>query len=186
MLEWDRVQREHERRELNMIGLWTGGEEANRLAFEKLANRITKRDQESYLPFVEKITELIAGMNVVDERCAAAIDARLVPLAGKIAKIEVQASTPRVVRNVVLGRGWFLSRWPLAVAAAVSMSLGAMVGLIIPGLNDATAVGQAGYLISSAGRMCRLIERQYNSIDCTLPATVRKAGRAGDMREGDL
>lgn len=181
LIEWDRVQRENERREMHMIGLWTGGEEANRLAYERLSERILGANKSSYEPFVWKVRELRAEMEGVSSKCAATIDGQLSPLTERLEQIHALASEPRVNKYIVFSKDWVLARWPLTVALALVMSCGVLAGLIVPGFSDRMAVSQAGHLITSADRMCRLIERQYNAEDCNVPATVRKLGRTDGM-----
>ncbi|EGD57552.1 hypothetical protein Y88_3864 [Novosphingobium nitrogenifigens DSM 19370] len=181
LLEWDRVQRENERREMHMIGLWTGGEEANRLAYERLSERILGANKSSYEPFVWKVRELRAEMEGVSSKCADTIDARLTPLKERLEQIHALASEPRVNKYIVFSKDWMLARWPLTVAVALVMSCGVLAGLIVPGFSDRMAVSQAGHLITSADRMCRLIERQYNAEDCNVPSTIRKLGRTDGM-----
>lgn len=183
LLEWDRVQRENERREMHMIGLWTGGEEANRLAYERLTKQITEWDKASYKPFVEKLGDLCLAMEAVSVKCSDTIDARLDPLAKELEEIRELASEPRVSNEYVFGKDWILKSKGVLFAATVALSFGAMAGLIVPSFSDGMAVSQAVHLITSADRMCRLIERQYNAEDCNVPATIRKLGRTDSMSE---
>lgn len=183
LLEWDRVQRENERREMHLIGLWTGGEEANRLAFDRLNKQLMDMHHSSYQPFVEKLRAVRAEMEAVSVKCSDTIDARLDPLAKKLEEIRELASKSRVSNNYVFGEDWILKSKGVLFAATVALSFGAMAGLIVPSFADGMAVSQAAHLITSADRMCHLILRQYNVEDCNVPSNIRKRGRTDGMSE---
>jgi hypothetical protein len=94
LVEWDRIRRENDRRDQHFLKVWNGGEEANRLAYDKLNNKIIDLHNSSYQPFVEKLRAVRKEMAGVSETSAKTIDARLEPLAEKLEQIRVLASQP--------------------------------------------------------------------------------------------
>lgn len=184
VVEWERIRRENDRRDRRAIELLAEGEEANRLALARVNRLVLETNRQSYEPFVDKVKDLIEGLNVVNERCAASINACLEPLMSKIEKIEALAEQPRVINHYQLGKDWVLSHWQIIIGAWLLIA-GLFGGLIVPGFTNAMAVNHAGHLITTDYRMCQLIERQYRSADCTVPAASRKRGTAAGIEEAD-
>ena len=179
--ELERSQRVNQRHEKRIVEKWNGGEEAARAAFERLRDILLDQNRKSYQPFVQKLTELYDRINGIPPQISQSIDARLKGLSARLDQIENLATRPRTVRQLVLNG----DKLPMAALLSTAFSLtllGAPIWFMVAGLFSPASVEISARLLNSPARVCRLVNRQFERDDCTVPNTIRQSGVAAIER----
>lgn len=176
VMEMDRAQADNARMLGKLTEKWNGGEEANRLAQERILAEVREQDKASLSPFFMKAQELLAAFEALEPRLAQSLESQLAKISAQLDKSIALASEPRQMRCVYLGDDRILSLTVLAGGAAISLFVGAVIGLGAPGFSDSWSVWQASRRIDSPAQMCRLIAREYGTSDCVVPDDQRELG----------
>lgn len=176
VIEMDRAQADNVRMQHKLHEKWNGGEEANRLAQQRLIAEFRKQDEASLSPFLTKTEELLTAFEELEPNLFDALETRLTQISEQLAKTIELASEPREMRGLYLGDNRMLSLQFLSACGGLLLALGLMIGLVLPGLFNGWSVWQASKLIDSPSQMCRLIEREYGRNDCQLPEPERELG----------
>lgn len=176
VMELDRAQADNARMLGKLTDKWNGGEEANRIAQEKLLAHFRAQDQAGLSPFYKRAEELLAAFEALEPKLLAALEPRLAQIADHLAQSIELAREPRQIRAVYLGDDRMLSLRFLSACGGLAIVIGLLLGLMAPGLRDNWSVFHAGRLIDSPAEMCRLIEAEYGAIDCTVPQQERDLG----------
>jgi hypothetical protein len=176
VMEMDRAQADNARMLGKLTEKWNGGEEANRIAQEKLLAHFREQDQASLSPFYKRAEQLLAAFEALEPSLLAALEPHLAKISEQLDKSIELASEPRQMRCVYLGDDRILSLTVLAGGAAISLFVGAVIGLGAPGFSDSWSVWQASRRIDSPAQMCRLIAREYGTSDCVVPDDQRELG----------
>jgi hypothetical protein len=176
VMELDRAQADNARMLGKLTDKWNGGEEANRIAQEKLLAHFRAQDQAGLSPFYKRAEELLAAFEALEPKLLAALEPQLAKISAQLDKSIKLAGEPRTVRCLYLGDDRFLSQTILAGGAAISLFVGAVIGLGAPGFSDSWSVWQASRRIDSPARMCRLIALEYGTSDCVVPDDQRELG----------
>lgn len=176
VMELDRAQADNARMLAKLTEKWNGGEEANRIAQEKLLAHFREQDQASLSPFYKRAEQLLAAFEALEPSLLAALEPHLAKISEQLDKSIALASEPRQMRCVYLGDDRILSLTVLAGGAAISLFVGAVIGLGAPGFSDSWSVWQASRRIDSPAQMCRLIAREYGTSDCVVPDDQRELG----------
>jgi hypothetical protein len=176
VMELDRAQADNARMLGKLTDKWNGGEEANRIAQEKLLAHFRAQDQAGLSPFYKRAEELLAAFEALEPKLLAALEPRLAQISEQLDKAIKLASEPRTVRCLYLGDDRCLSQTILAGGAAIALFVGAVIGLGAPGFSDSWSVWQASRRIDSPARMCRLIALEYGTSDCVVPDDQRELG----------
>jgi hypothetical protein len=173
VMELDRAQADNARMLGKLTEKWNGGEEANRIAQEKLLAHFRAQDQAGLSPFYKRAEELLAAFEALEPKLLAALEPRLAKISEQLEKSIALASEPRQMRSIYLGDNRFLSLKFLSACAALTLFIGALIATILPTRFDGWSVWQAAKLIDSDAQMCRLIEREYGTADCRVPERER-------------
>ena len=176
VIEMDRAQADNVRMQHKLHEKWNGGEEANRLAQQRLIAEFRKQDEASLSPFLTMTEELLTAFETLEPKLFEALETRLAQISEQLAKTIELASEPREMRGLYLGDNRMLSLKFLSACGGLLLSLGILTGLVLPGLFSGWSVWQASKLIDSPAQMCRLIEREYGRADCQLPEPERELG----------
>ena len=176
VIEMDRAQADNVRMQHKLHEKWNGGEEANRLAQQRLIAEFRKQDEASLSPFLTMTEELLTAFEELEPKLFEALETRLTQIADQLAKTIELASEPREMRGLYLGDNRMLSLKFLSACGGLMISLGVLIGLVLPGLFGGWSVWQASKLIDSPAQMCRLIEKEYGRTDCVLPDSDRELG----------
>lgn len=176
VMELDRAQADNARMLGKLTEKWNGGEEANRIAQEKLLAHFREQDQASLSPFYKRAEQLLAAFDALEPKLLAALEPHLAKISEQLDRSIALASEPRQMRSIYLGDNRFLSLTVLAGGAAISLFVGAVIGLGAPGFSDSWSVWQASRRIDSPAQMCRLIAREYGTSDCVVPDDQRELG----------
>jgi hypothetical protein len=176
VMELDRAQADNARMLGKLTDKWNGGEEANRIAQEKLLAHFREQDQASLSPFYARAEQLLAAFEALEPKLLAALEPQLAKISAQLDKSIKLASEPRTVRCLYLGDDRWLSQTILAGGAAISLFVGAVIGLGAPSVSDSWSVWQASRRIDSPAQMCRLIAREYGTSDCVVPDDQRELG----------
>lgn len=176
VIELDRAQADNARLFGKLTEKWNGGEEANRLAQEKLLANFREQDQASLSPFYRKAEELLAAFAALEPNLAQSLEPHLFKISEQIDEAIRLASEPRQIRSIYLGDDRMLSLRFLSACGALAIVMGVLIGLIVPGLWDSSSVFHASRLIDSPAEMCRLIAREYGTSDCAVPDDQRDLG----------
>ncbi len=176
VIEMDRSQADNVRMLHKLREKWNGGEEANRLAQQRLMAEFRKQDEASLSPFLTKTEELLAAFERLEPKLIEALETRLTQISEQLDKTIELASEPREMRGLYLGDNRMLSLKFLSACGGLLLSLGILTGLVLPGLFSGWSVWQASKLIDSPAQMCRLVEKEYGRTNCQLPDTDRELG----------
>lgn len=176
VVELDRAQNENARLFGKLVADWNGGEAASQRAHENIANQIRQRNSEAYSAFYQQVEKLLAGFETLEPRLIEAIDPRLAQISEQLAQSIKLAGEPRQIRAVYLGDDRMLSLRFLSACGGLVIVFGFLVGLMAPNLWDSWSLSQAARLIDSPAEMCRLIEAEYATTDCTVPQQERDLG----------
>ena len=176
VIEMDRAQVDNVRMQHKLHEKWNGGEEANRLAQQRLIAEFRKQDEASLSPFLTKTEELLTAFEELEPKLSEALETRLTQISEQLAKSIELASEPREMRGLYLGDNRMLSLQFLSACGGLLLSLGILTGLVLPGLFSGWSVWQASKLIDSPAQMCHLIEKEYGRTDCVLPDSDRELG----------
>lgn len=176
VIELDRAQADNAKLIGALIKDWNGGEEANRLAQQQLSSTMMKHNTLAFDPFVQKVGEVLATMDALPPKLASSLETHLARITEQLDANNTLARVPRRQFAIVLGDDRALSLRFLSACAAITLVAGMLLGFMVPGLFERFALSQAGHLIDSPARMCRLIERQYGTADCKLPDAERDLG----------
>lgn len=149
---------------------------ASQRAHESIANKIRQRNSEAYSAFYQQIERLLVGFETLEPRLVEALEPRLVQISEQLAKSIELAGEPRQIRAVYLGDDRMLSLRFLSACGGLAIVFGLLVGLMAPDLWDNWSVWQAARLIDSPAEICRLIEAEYATTDCTVPQQERELG----------
>jgi hypothetical protein len=155
---------------------WNGGEEANRIAQEKLLAHFRAQDQASLSPFYARAEQLLAAFEALEPKLFAALEPHLAKISEQLGKSIALASEPRQMRSIYLGDNRFLSLKFLSACGGLALLMGALVATILPTQFDGWSVWQSGKLIDHPAKMCRLIARKYGVTDCRVPEQERDLG----------
>lgn len=176
VVELDRAQNENARLFGKLVADWNGGEAASQRAHESIANQIRQRNSEAYSSFYQQVERLLVGFKTLEPRLIEALDPRLAQISEQLAQSIKLAGEPRQIRAVYLGDDRMLSLRFLSACGCLVIVFGFLVGLMAPNLWDSWSVWQAAKLIDSPAEMCRLIEAEYATTDCTVPQQERDLG----------
>jgi len=176
VVELDRAQNENARLFGKLVADWNGGEAASQRAHENIANQIRQRNSEAYSAFYQQVEKLLAGFETLEPRLIEALDPRLAQISEQLAQSIKLAGEPRQIRAVYLGDDRMLSLRFLSACGGLVIVFGFLVGLMAPNLWDSWSLSQAARLIDSPAEMCRLIEAEYATTDCTVPQQERELG----------
>ena len=176
VVELDRAQNENARLFGKLVADWNGGEAASQRAHESIANQIRQRNSEAYSAFYQQVERLLVGFEMLEPRLIEALEPRLALISVQLAQSIKLAGEPRQIRAVYLGDDRMLSLRFLAACGGLAIVFGLLVGLMAPNLWDSWSVWQAARLIDSPAKMCRLIEAEYATTDCTVPQQERDLG----------
>ena len=176
VIELDRAQGDNARLFGKLIDSWNGGEEANRIAQEKMVAQFREQDAQALSPFHEKAKELLAAFEAVEPGIVAALEPRLSAIAEQLDKAIELASEPRQMRALYLGDNRMLSLRFLSACGALTLVGGMLLGLVLPGLFDSWSLWQARKLIDHPAQICHLMETEYGRDDCQLPERERELG----------
>lgn len=176
VIELDRTQSDNVRMLHKLHKEWNGGEEANRLAQQRLIAEFRKQDHASLSPFLTKTEALLVSFEALEPKLLEALETRLVQITQKLDRTIELASEPRQMKAIYLGDNRFLSLSFLSACGALAIIMGVLIGLIVPGLWDSSSVFHASRLIDSPAEMCRLIAREYGTSNCTVPEDQRDLG----------
>ena len=176
VIELDRAQNENARLFGKLVADWNGGEAASQRAHESIANQIRQRNSEAYSAFYQQVERLLVGFETLEPRLIEALEPRLAQISEQLAQSIELAGQPRQIRAVYLGDDRFLSLRFLSACGGLVIVFGFLVGLMAPNLWDSWSVWQAARLIDSPAEMCRLIEAEYATTDCTVPQQERELG----------
>lgn len=174
VLELDRVQRANLRHEKRMIDLWNGGEEANRIAQQRLSVRLNEIAVSGYAPFVEKVKVIEASVATARADVETSVAAKLGEIDSRLEAIRLLASKPGTVHNLVFGDDRKLStRFLLWLVVGTSL-LSIILFLAVAGQFSSLAVPVAEHLLSRSSSFCRLIDRTYKVENCVEPGEDRR------------
>lgn len=176
VVELDRAQNENARLFGKLVADWNGGEAASQRAHESITNQIRQRNSEAYSAFYQQVERLLVGFETLEPRLIEALEPRLAQISEQLAQSIELAGEPRQIRAVYLGDDRMLSLSFLSACGGLAIVFGLLVGLMAPNLWDSWSVWQADRLIDSPAEMCRLIEAEYATSDCTVPEQERELG----------
>lgn len=176
VVELDRAQNENARLFGKLVADWNGGEAASQRAHESIANQIRQRNSEAYSAFYQQVERLLVGFETLEPRLIEALEPRLAQISEQLAQSIELAGQPRQIRAVYLGDDRMLSLRFLSACGGLAIIFGLLVGLMAPDLWDSWSVFHAARLIDSPVEMCRLIEAEYATTDCTVPQQERDLG----------
>ena len=176
VVELDRAQNENARLFGKLVADWNGGEAASQRAHESIANQIRQRNSEAYSAFYQQVERLLVGFETLEPRLIEALEPRLAQISEQLAQSIELAGQPRQIRAVYLGDDRMLSLRFLSACGGLVIVFGFLVGLMAPNLWDSWSLSQAARLIDSPAEMCRLIEAEYATTDCTVPQQERELG----------
>jgi hypothetical protein len=176
VVELDRAQNENARLFGKLVADWNGGEAASQRAHESIANQIRQRNSEAYSAFYQQVEKLLVGFETLEPKLIEVLEPHLVQISEQLAQSIKLAGEPRQIRAVYLGDDRMLSLKFLSACGGLATVLGVLVGLMAPDLRDSWSVFHAARLIDSPAEMCRLIEAEYGTSDCTLPQQERELG----------
>jgi hypothetical protein len=176
VVELDRAQNENARLFGKLVADWNGGEAASQRAHESIANQIRQRNSEAYSAFYQQVEKLLVGFEMLEPKLAEALEPRLVQISEQLAQSIKLAGEPRQIRAVYLGDDRMLSLRFLSTCGGLAIVIGLLLGLMAPGLRDNWSVFHAARLIDSPAEMCRLIQAEYATTDCTVPQQERELG----------
>jgi hypothetical protein len=176
VMELDRAQSDNARMLGKLTEKWNGGEEANRIAQEKLLAHFRAQDQASLSPFYARAEQLLAAFEALEPKLLAALEPHLAKISEQLDKSIALASEPRQMRSIYLGDNRFLSLKFLSACGGLALLMGALVATILPTQFDGWSVWQSGKLIDHPAKMCRLIARKYGTTNCRVPEQERDLG----------
>jgi len=176
VVELYRAQNENARLFGKLVADWNGGEAASQRAHESIANQIRQRNSEAYSAFYQQVERLLVGFETLEPRLIEALEPRLAQISEQLAQSIKLAGEPRQIRAVYLGDDRMLSLRFLSACGGLAIVFGLLVGLMAPDLWDSWSVFHAARLIESPAEMCRLIEAEYATTDCTVPQQERDLG----------
>lgn len=176
VMELDRAQADNARMLGKLTEKWNGGEEANRIAQEKLLAHFREQDQASLSPFYARAEQLLSAFEDLEPTLIAALEPHLVKISAQLDKSIALASEPRQMRSVYLGDNRFLALKFLSACGGLALLMGALIATILPTQFDGWSVWQSGKLIDHPAKMCRLIARKYGATDCRVPEQERDLG----------
>lgn len=183
VIELDRAQADNAKLYGKLIADWNGGEEANRIAQERLFAKFRKQDAESLDPFKKAVARIIDELSALPSDIIASLEPKLAHISQQLeASIEL-AKRPRQMRALYLGSDRMLSLKFLSACAGLTLFAGLMAGIILPGLFDGWSVWQARKMIDDPAQMCRLINSKYGTDDCAVPTSERDLGLRVIARE---
>ena len=176
VMELDRAQADNARMLGKLTEKWNGGEEANRLAQERILAELREQDKASLSPFFMKAEELLAAFEALEPKLAQSLETQLARISEQLDQSIKLASEPREVRAVYLGDDRMLSLRFLSACGCLAIVMGALIATILPTQFDGWSVWQSGKLIDHPSKMCRLITRKYGVTDCQVPEQERELG----------
>lgn len=176
VVELDRAQNENARMFGKLVADWNGGEAASQRAHESIANQIRQRNSEAYSAFYQQVEKLLVGFETLKPKLVEMLEPRLAQISEQLAQSIKLAGEPRQISAVYLGDDRMLSLRFLSACGGLAIVFGLLVGLMAPDLWDSWSVFQAARLIDSPAEMCRLIEAEYATTDCTVPQQERDLG----------
>lgn len=176
VMELDRAQADNARMLGKLTEKWNGGEEANRIAQEKLLAHFREQDQASLSPFYARAEQLLAAFDALEPKLLAALEPHLAKISEQLDRSIKLASKPRLVRAIYLGDDKMLALRFLSACGGLAIVFGLLVGLMAPDLLASWSVFHAARLIDNPAEMCRLIEAEYATTDCTVPQQERELG----------
>lgn len=173
VVELDRAQNENARLFGKLVTDWNGGEAASQRAHESIANQIRQRNSEAYSAFYQQVEKLLAGFEALEPRLVDILEPHLTQISEQLAESIKLAGEPRKITALYLSNDRALSLKFLSACAALTIFIGALIATILPTRFDGWSVWQAAKLIDSDAQMCRLIEREYGTVDCRVPEPER-------------
>lgn len=176
VIEMDRAQADNARMLGKLTEKWNGGEEANRIAQEKILAHFREQDQASLSPFYARAEQLLAAFEALEPKLLAALEPHLAKISEQLDKSIKLASKPRIMRCLYLGENRFLSLSFLSIMGVIALAVGAAFATWLPTRFDGWSVYDASKLIDHPAKMCRLIERKYGVTDCRVPERERDLG----------
>ena len=176
VMELDRAQADNARMLGKLTEKWNGGEEANRIAQEKLLAHFREQDQASLSPFYKRAEQLLAAFEDLAPNLLGALEPHLAKISAQLDKSIALASEPRQMRSLYLGDNRFLSLKFLSACGGLMLLMGALIATILPTQFNGWSVWQSGKLIDHPAKMCRLIARKYGVTDCRVPEQERDLG----------
>lgn len=176
VMELDRAQADNARMLGKLTEKWNGGEEANRIAQEKLLAHFREQDQASLSPFYKRAEQLLAAFEDLEPKLLGALEPHLAKISEQLDKSIALASEPRQMRSIYLGDNRFLSLKFLSACGGLALFIGALIATILPTQFDGWSVWQSAKLIDHPAKMCRLIARKYGVTDCRVPEQERDLG----------
>lgn len=176
VVELDRAQNENARLFAKLVTDWNGGEAASQRAHESIANQIRQRNSEAYSAFYQQVDKLLAGFEALEPRLVGVLEPHLAQISEQLAQSIKLAGEPRQIRAIYLGDDRMLSLKFLSACGGLAIAIGLLLGLMAPSLRDNWSVFHAARLIDSPAEMCRLVEAEYGTSDCTVPQQERDLG----------
>lgn len=181
VLELDRTQRASQRHEKKLLEAWNGGEEANRLAQERLSARLNQIARDGYQPFVERLKVVQDAIGSARTEVEASLAAKLAEIDARLEANRLLASKPRTVHNLVLGDDRKLSTKILAAIIGGSGLLSVFLFVLVVSQFSTLAVPLADHILVRSDSFCTLIERRFIVKNCVGPGEAdRQEKRSAD------
>lgn len=174
VVELDRSQRANQKHERKLLEALAGGEEANRIAQQRLTDRINARHRATLHPFLSRVEELHGRLDAVQISTAQAVEEKLYAFTPHIDRLEALAAEPRTAYNLVLSGGDTLSWRFLAASHGLAGFCGFLLIFIAVSHMPLLAVPLAGRLLGNSKQVCALLDRRYDGPRCTVPVKERQ------------
>lgn len=176
VMELDRAQADNARMLGKLTEKWNGGEEANRIALQKLIVELRELDEAGLSPFMTQTGELLSAFEALEPKLLGLLGPHLAKISAQLDRSIKLASEPRQMRSIYLGDNRFLSLKFLSACGGLALFIGALIATILPTQFDGWSVWQSAKLIDHPAKMCRLIARKYGVTDCRVPEQERDLG----------
>lgn len=176
VVELDRAQADNARMLGKLTAKWNGGEEAARAAQEQIWERIRKQDTQSLDPFKKAVSEILDELSQLPDGVAAILHPQLARITEQLGTSNELASQPRQLKALILGENRMLSLAFLCALAVPTMIFCVLIGLMLPQISESWSAWQARKLIDGPAQMCRVVNAEYGTDDCQLPAGERDLG----------
>ena len=109
VIELDRAQADNAKLYGKLFEPWNGGKEANRVAFERLASNLQKRDSVTFSPFYSAANQLLTAFRKAEPQIVEALEEHLNRISEKLDRSIQLAEQPRQIRALYLGDNRMLS-----------------------------------------------------------------------------
>ena len=174
VVELERTTRVTELRATQFVQAFTASEKAVLRAQERLTARVNDINRKSYEPFVAMLGELQGVIAGIVPGVAARQDAGFAKLEKRLDAILKAAEWPRDQVNLQIGaNGLVPLRYLLGGFVAIVL-VGFFPLLMFISHWDGISLRVVHRLVDNPVRLCRLIEQQYGTHDCTVPLTARQ------------